>query len=264
MQVEEGLFPVSDPDAIAAGATALTEETSFNISAGFTADLGDYVTLTADIYKIEVDDRIYRTGDIPVPPDPSDPPGTPARSLSFFTNALDVEHEGIDIVATSSFELGATSNLDLSLAYAYNEVSVTGQKLVSGIQPVNDGLVEDIENNYPEHRWVLTGNWLIGDKFNIMGRVNYYGEHFDERGRIGDAVDPSAEISSTYYIDLEAGWQLNDNVRVVLGGTNVFDEFIDTIGPPNANRLSVGLQYPRRTVANYEGGSWYLKGIYSW
>ena len=264
LQVEEGLFPVSDPDAIAAGATALTEETSFNISAGFTADIGDYVTLTADIYKIEVDDRIYRTGDIPVPPDPSDPPGTPARSLSFFTNALDVEHEGIDVVATSSFELGSSSNLDLSLAYAYNKVSVTGQKLVSGIQPVNDGLVEDIENNYPEHRWVLTGNWLIGDKFNIMGRVNFYGEHFDERGRIGDAVDPSAEISSTYYVDLEAGWQLNDNVRVVLGGTNVFDEFIDTIGPPNANRLSVGLQYPRRTVANYEGGSWYLKGIYSW
>ena len=44
----------------------------------------------------------------------------------------------------------------------------------------------------------------------------------------------------------------------------IFDEFIDEIGPPNANRLSVGLQYPRRTVANYEGGSWYLKGIYSW
>ena len=37
-----------------------------------------------------------------------------------------------------------------------------------------------------------------------------------------------------------------------------------TIGPPNANRLSVGLQYPRRTVANYEGGSWYLRASYDW
>jgi iron complex outermembrane receptor protein len=264
LQVEEGLFPVNDPKAVLAGATALTEETSFNVSAGFTADIGDWVTLTADIYKIEVDDRIYRTGDIPVPADPNAPPGTPAESLSFYTNALDVEHEGIDIVATSSFELGSSSNLDLSLAYAYNTVSVTGQKLVRGIQPVNDGLVEDIENNYPEHRWVLTGNWMIGEKFNIMARVNYYGEHFDERGRIGDPADLSAEINSTMYVDLEAGWQFNDNIRVVLGGSNVFDEFIDTIGPPNANRLSVGLQYPRRTVANYEGGSWYLRGIYSW
>ena len=170
----------------------------------------------------------------------------------------------MDLVATSGFEIGSSSNLDLSLAYAYNKVSVTGQKLINGVQVVNDGLVEDIENNYPEHRWVLTGNLLLGDKFNIMARANYYGEHYDERGTIGDPADLSALISSTVYLDLEAGWQFTDNVRVVLGGTNVTDEFIDTIGPPNANRLSVGLQYPRRTVANYEGGSWYLKGIYSW
>lgn len=264
LQVEEGLFPVSNPDVIAAGGAPLTEETALNISAGFTADIGDFVSLTADIYKIEVDDRIYRTGNIPVPLLPTDPPGTPERSISFYTNALDVEHEGIDIVATSSFDVGSASSLDLALAYAYNTVDVTGQKLVSGIQPVGDDLVEDIENNYPEHRWTLTGNWLIGEQFNVMGRINFYGEHFDERGRIGAATDPSAEIDSTYYVDLEAGWQFNENLRVVLGGSNIFDEFIDEIGPPNANRLSVGLQYPRRTVANYEGGSWYLKGIYSW
>jgi len=27
--------------------------------------------------------------------------------------------------------------------------------------------------------------------------------------------------------------------------------------------MSVGLQYPRRTAANYEGGSWYLRANYS-
>lgn len=273
LQIEEGLFPVSNPDAQAAGATALTEEKSFNVSAGFTAEIGDNLSLTVDVYKIEVDDRIYRTGDIPVPDDPNlppPPPGTPQRTLSFYTNSLDVEHTGVDVVASTSFDMGAGS-LDLSLAYSFNKVDVTGQKLIQSaidptdfIQPVNDGLVEDIENNYPEHRFVLTGNWLINDRFNIMARANFYGEHYDERGRIGAAVDPSALIGSTIYFDLEAGYQVSDNLRIVLGGVNVFDEFIDTIGPPNANRLSFGLQYPRRTVANYEGGSWYLKGVYSW
>ena len=179
LQVEEGLFPVSNPDVVAAGGKALTEEQSTNISAGFTAEIGDFLSVTADIYKIEVDDRIYRTGDIPVPPLPTDPPGAPARSISFYTNAIDVEHEGIDIVATSSFDVGGASSLDLSLAYSYNSVTVTGQKLVSGIQPVSDSLVEDIENNYPEHRWVLSGNWLLGENFNVMGRINFFGEHFD-------------------------------------------------------------------------------------
>jgi iron complex outermembrane receptor protein len=264
LQVEEGLLPVGNPIAQAAGATDLTEEKSLNISAGFTADFGDNWTITADIYQIEVDDRIYRTGDIPVPPNPSDPPGLPARSVSFYTNALDVEHTGFDVVVTGGFELGSASSLDLSLAYAHNEIDVTGQKLIRGIQPVNDGLVEDIENNYPEDRFVLTGNALIGESFNIMARVNYYGDHYDERGRIGAAVDPSAKIGATTYVDLEAGWQLNDSWRLVLGGINIFDEYIEEIGPPNANRLSVGLQYPRRTVANYEGGSWYLRAHYSW
>ena len=263
-QIEEGLFPVSNPDAQAAGATALTEESSLNYSAGFTSEIGDNISLTVDVYKIKVDDRIYRTGDIPVPSLPTDLPGAPARSISFYTNAIDVEHEGVDVVASSSFDTGSASSIDLSLAYSYNKVDVTGQKLVSGIQPVSDALVEDIENNYPAHRFVLTGNWLLGERFNVLGRANYYGKHFDERGTIGAATNPSAEIGSTVYFDLEAGFQVNDNLKVVLGGVNIFDEFIDEIGPPNANRLSVGLQYPRRTVANYEGGSWYLKGIYSW
>jgi iron complex outermembrane receptor protein len=280
LQVEEGLVPTTHPDVAEVGGTALVEETSLNISAGFTADLGDFVSLTADVYQIEVDDRIYRTGDIPVPSEP----GQPARSISFYTNALDVEHRGLDIVATSDFDIGSASSLSLALAYAWNEVEVAGQRLINGVQPVNDGLVEDIENNYPEHRWVLTGNFFLGESVNIMARVNYFGQHYDERGRIAgepDANNPSftvnrsLEIDATYYLDLEAGWQLNDNWRFVLGGSNVLDEFIDVISdaPPEgcptcaaefANRIGVGLQYPRRTVANYEGASYYLRGEFSW
>jgi len=303
LQVEEGLFPVSNPDAQAAGATALTEEKSLNISAGFTADIGDFVSITADIYQIEVSDRIYRTGDIPVPPQPGDDPNLPARSLSFYTNAIDVEHQGFDIVATSSFDLGSSSSLDLSLAYAYNKVEVTGQTEVSGILPVSASVIEDIENNFPNSRFVLTGIFLIGESFNVMARINYYGDHYDERGTIagqcglvgldddgedewqsgacGTAegpigpVDKSWNISATTYLDLEAGWNVNDNWRIVLGASNITDEFIDTI-PSNklsgtaspvpdewGNRMGVGLPYPRRTAANYEGGSYYLKGIFT-
>ena len=264
LQIEEGLVPSTSPLVAAVGGTALTEETAVNISAGFTADFGDAWTLTADLYQIEVSDRIYRTGDIAVPPLPTDPPGAPARSISFYTNALDVEHQGLDLVLDGRFDLGSTSGLDLTFAYSYNQIEVTGQKTINGVIPVSDANVEDIENNYPESRFVLTGNFLIGEAFNILARANYYGDHYDERGRIGDAVDPSAKISSTVYLDVEAGWNLNDHWRLVLGAVNVTDEYISEIGPPNANRLSVGLQYPRRTVANYEGGSYYLRANFNW
>ena len=252
MQVEEGLVPSTSPLVAAVGGKALTEETSVNVSAGFTADLGARTNLTVDAYSIAVDDRIYRTGDIAVP-------GTTNQTISFYTNALDVESTGIDIVLTSAFDWNDTVTTALTLAASYNEVDVTGQTPVAGVNPVSEGIIEDIENNYPNERFVLTTNTSLSDRLDLLARVNYYGEHFDERGRIGAAVAPSFEIGSTLYFDLELAYQVNDRVRIAVGGINVFDEFVDEIGPPFSNRLSVGLQYPRRSAANYEGGSWYVR-----
>ena len=65
------------------------------------------------------------------------------------------------------------------------------------------------------------------------------------------------------YIDLELAYQMTENLRLKLGAVNALDEYIDEIGPPNANRMSVGLQYPRRSAANYEGGSWYMNAAYT-
>jgi len=256
LQVEEGLVPSTDPRVAAVGGTELTEETSLNFSAGFTADIGDNTQLTLDVYQIAVDDRIYRTGDIAVP--------DTTNTISFYTNALDVEHKGVDIVLNSNFDWSDTSGTILTFAYSYNEIEVTGQKLINGVQPVSDGLVEDIENNYPNHRFVATANTFFGEKWNFLARANYYGSHWDERGRIGADVEPSAKISSTIYFDVELGFQMTENFRLAAGAVNVFDSFIGEIGPPNSNRLSVGLQYPRRSAANYEGGAWYLRGTFMW
>ena len=254
-QIEEGLVPSTDPQVASVGGTALTEEKAFNLSAGFTADLGDFATLTLDVYQIEVDDRIYRTGDI------STGPGT---AISFYTNALDVEHSGADLVVNGSWDWSDASSTDFTVAYGYNKIDVTGQSQIRGVDPVSSATIEDIENNYPNHRLALTANTFIGERMNVLARGTFYGEHWDERGTIGAAENPTAKIDSTIYIDLEFGYQVNDNVKVALGAVNIFDEYVNEIGPPNANRISVGLQYPRRSAANYEGGSWYLKGIYSW
>jgi len=256
LQVEEGLVPSTDPRVAAVGGTALTEETALNLSIGFSANLGDNTELTIDLYQIQVDDRIYRTGDIAVP-------GT-TNTISFYTNALDVEHQGVDLVLNSDFDWPSSGSTSMTFAYSYNKISVTNQKLINGVQPVSDSLVEDIENNYPNHRFVLTGNTYFGEKWNIMARANYYGSHYDERGTIGAASNPSAKIGQTIYFDAELGYQWTEHFRLALGAVNLFDSFIDKVGPPNANRLSVGLQYPRRSAANYEGGAWYLKGTYRW
>ena len=254
LQVEEGLVPSTSAAAIAVGGAPLKEEESVNVSLGFTSQIGDNTTLTFDMYHIEVDDRIYRTGDIET---------SVGGSISFYTNAMDVEHQGFDLVLSSTFELIPGMDTVASLAYNHNSIDVTGQKTINGVKPVSDSLVEDIENNYPEDRWVLNTMTNINDKLSLMARLNFYGEHYDERGTIGADTDPSAEIDSIVYMDIELGYDVSENLRITAGGSNIFDEYVDEIGAPNANRMSVGLQYPRRTAANYEGGSWYLRANYS-
>ncbi len=257
LQVEEGLVNPTSPEALAAGGAPLKEETSISYSAGLTKDLSDNATLTVDMYQTDVADRIYRTGDLPVVG------GADNQTVSFFTNVLDVRHKGVDVVVTSDVEWNADTNTDITFAFNYNKIEVTGVKQINGLTPVGASTIEDIENNYPSIRMALTTNTYFGDAWNFMARANYYGSHYDERGTIGAAVSPSAKIGEIIYIDLELGYQATDSLRLVAGGSNVFNTYVDEIGAPYANRLSVGLQYPRRTVANYEGGSWYVRAKYS-
>ena len=140
------------------------------------------------------------------------------------------------------------------------------QSLVNGVQPVSDAEVEDIERSYPNNRFTLTADTLLSPQWDLMLRLNYYGEHYDERGRI-DGVDggaPTKLLSSTVFVDAELTFEFSDEMRFTLGASNLFDAYIDVIDAPYANRLNVGLPYARRTAANFEGGSWYLRGSYRW
>jgi iron complex outermembrane receptor protein len=256
-QLELGHVKPTSDEALAVGGAELTEETSLNYSFGFSSDIGDFTTLTVDFYLIEVDDRIYRTGDIP-----TDTGG----AISFYTNALDVEHQGLDLVLTSNVDWSGSADTTFTFAYNHNEIEVTDQALVNGDQPVSDALVEDIENNYPEDRFTFTANTRFAQDWWFMFRANYYGSHYDEQGTI-DGADgsKSSKIDDIIFVDLELGWDITENWNLTLGGANVFDEYVDKIYNDgiHANRIKFGLEYPRRTAANYEGGSWYLRTSYN-
>lgn len=253
LQVEEGLLPTSAPLARENGATDLKEEESTSISFGFSYAGFDDSNIAIDFYKTEVDDRIYRTGDIET---------ASGNTISFFTNALDVEHQGFDLVYTTSHEWSEQARSQFTLAYNYNTIGVVGQATINGIMPVSEAVLEDIENNYPDTRFVATAVTDLYDNYQFMLRANYYGSHYDERGRIGAAESPTAEIDPITFIDMEVSYFASEALTLTLGASNIFDTYVDEIGEPNANRLSVGLTYPRRTPANYEGGSWYLRAKY--
>ena len=73
------------------------------------------------------------------------------------------------------------------------------------------------------------------------------------------------KLSSTLYIDAELHYDWSDNLRLTFGASNLLDTYVDEIpdGGELANGIDVGLPYPRRTPANYEGGSWYLTATWN-
>jgi len=257
--IEVGLVPADSPEAAEVGGAPLTEEESLSLSLGAVISLGENTDLTIDWYKVEVDDRIYQVPNAPIP--------GRSGTRSFFTNALDVESTGVDVVLSTKFR-----EADIAFAYAYNDIDVTRVGTVTtsagvSVAPISDGNVENIEVNLPEHRFVISGNIPLTSRLNLMLRGNYYGDHFDERGRIGGdrATDSDKfEISSIFLVDAELTFSINENLSLTLGANNLFDEQPDEIrsGLGFANRESVGLQFPRRTPVDYNGGSYYLRATY--
>ncbi|HEY5701229.1 MAG TPA: TonB-dependent receptor, partial [Gammaproteobacteria bacterium] len=144
-QTQEGtVLPTSDL-AVSLGGKALEPEESTNVSIGFAANPADRLTITLDYYQIEVDDRIVKTFNIPVV-------HPLFSSVSFYTNGLNTETKGIDLVARYVALWNNGSDTTFSFAWNWNETDVKSQNLVNGIPPVTEGAIFNIENNLPENR----------------------------------------------------------------------------------------------------------------
>ena len=87
-----------------------------------------------------------------------------------------------------------------------------------------------------EQSYKVEGN--IGLPLGANGFINASLEYSDndglshghQRGTI-DGPSPSAKLGSVVFVDLELGYNFNDNLRFLVGGSNVFDEFVDKIRP---------------------------------
>jgi len=244
-QTQEGtVLPTSDL-AVSLGGKALEPEESVNLSIGFTTSPTDRLTLTLDYYQVDVDDRIVKTFNIPVV-------NPLFSSVSFYTNGLNTETKGVDLVAQYNQDWANGSNTTFNFAWNWNQTKVKSQNLVNGLEPVTEGAIFNIENNLPENRINISAihthnNWTV------LARTNYYDETIDER----NAREP---VDSAWLFDFAVTYQVNDNWSVTGGANNVFDEYPNKI----QTRVANGLSYPRRTPMGYDGGSWYVRAQFEW
>jgi iron complex outermembrane receptor protein len=154
------------------GAGQLKPEEATNSSFGVVYNK-DGLSLTADFFNIEVDDRVALTSN--AAPTAAQViamgvAGIPNPELigqvNYFTNDFDTETSGYDLVAAYSMDLmGADSNI--SAAWNHTETEVTNSGAVTGASKV-----KRLEEGLPEDRMTLTLDQTWNDKVSTFVRAN--------------------------------------------------------------------------------------------
>ena len=242
MQVQEGTVRPTDALAIALGGAPLVPEEATNTSFGFTSSPIDNLSLTFDLYTIDIVNKIIKSRSLAVENNPE------FKKLAFYTNALDTKTSGYDLVLT--YRMG---NTNLGLAMNHNETEMVKHRKIGPDQldPISTGLIDNIENNLPKDRITATVTQDFGDALSLMVRLNNYSETIDERSA-QDVIDPIT------FIDVELSYAVSNNLNVVFGANNVTNAYPNEID----TRASQGMPYPRRSPLGYHGGMTYIRLMY--
>ncbi len=268
--VATGLFPAGSEVAQALGARDLGPETSTNFTIGFTANY-DFLTLTVDYYRIDIEDRTFAVSTLDVSTDPTTGQDfenfqalqaagvAGAESIGgvfYFANAFDTITEGVDIVATAPITWGNGQTTDITASFNYNTSEFDSDP--SEFLDEEDSF--DFENFTPEWRGAITATHGFGN-LSVLARANFYGSYENSNNNgVETESNPGGltfqEFDEEVFIDLEASYRINENLRVSLGGRNIFDEFPDEdeIGDYGNGRI-----YASDTIVDWQGGYYYLR-----
>ena len=255
MLADIATLPPTNPVAQQKGAKPLTPEESVNLTLGAVFNVGN-LDVTLDYYNIEIKDRIAFTSRFTLTPEDirallaagvSD--ATSFSSVRFFSNQQTVKASGIDLVATYPFDL-AGGDSSLTVAGNFSDIELT--RFDPDFTSENRRL--QIERGRPDMRFTATWTHLQGP-WRFMARARYYGDYYDA---------PTNDASVAFWpdpkvlVDAEVSWDVRDDVSILLGAQNLFDEYPST----NPNGEVAGLIYPEQSPFGFNGGFYYMRATW--
>ncbi|MEE9433740.1 MAG: TonB-dependent receptor [Sphingorhabdus sp.] len=278
---ERGTFRNDSALAGTLGIPELQEETSFSYGGGVIFEPVDGLTITADYYHIDIDDRIMISGAInPVTPAIQaafDAAG--ATQGQFFINGVDTSTDGIDVVASYKVPgdiLGGA--LTLTSSFNYNKTNVTelpAPGLLAGLDLVTAQDVSIIEEWQPRTRFNAGANWK-NDNWGFGVQLAQYGKYTVCEGGCTGAVTDTQEFGAKWLTDIQLDYKFDMGLKLSIGANNLFDVVPDLnlIGQSRGGALfdSAGneivtspgvFQFSRRSAPfGFNGGYYYFRASF--
>jgi iron complex outermembrane receptor protein len=187
-----GLVPVDSQIARLLGSQPLKPEKSENFTFGAVWNPTDALTLSADVYQIDIQNRIALSGAISTTA-PSVVSYLAANGISnlnyssvnYFTNAADTRTRGVDFVGTYLSDLGSAGTLSTTLSANYNQNKVTQVKANPAVlENLGVNFVrlnrQDIEgylaNSTPRSKLIISELYNVGN-WGVTGTLTRYGSY---------------------------------------------------------------------------------------
>ena len=258
LALESLLSPNNSPVTASFGIGPLQEETAFNASLGFTANFGSF-TATIDGYYIDIQDRIVLTGNFDAPQIEN------VEAAQFFTNGVDTETYGLDIVLSHKAQLGQ-GTFTSSLIGNFNDMSITSVKNGTLDEQTFFGERDKafLLASAPDSKLILNLKYDI-NKFDVALGLNRFSEvklldfqTFEDDADYGGFDNKIAAATDTYEAkittDLNLGYKISDNLKLNVGSNNLFNVY-----PDQQDDWSEGGGYWDSVQMGFGGAYYYAK-----
>ncbi len=229
VEVQQRTLRANSPEAQALGGKALKPEESTNYSLGLVWRPLEHASVTVDAYRINIDNRITLSDQLPasvVTPIFAGTPYANIQSAAFYTNVADTRTDGIELTGNYQWDLQRWGRLNLSSGFAKNNTTITGLRDVGNIkgsQIVGRNTQGLIEDGTPDAKLTLSANWLY-ESWAVTVAQRRYGEW-----KSLNATNPNLDqtYSPQWVTDLDVSYTFYKGVKVSVGAINLFDTHPD-------------------------------------
>jgi len=229
--VASNVARVSSAAATAAGATALRPERNATMSAGFSLAPTPTLSLSADAYRIEVDERITLLQSLT---------DASAPTAEFSANAADTRTTGVDVAAHYGVQLGRGS-LRLMTGMNAHRTSVLRALTIGGLGLGRLG-TERIEHGQPSSSVITSASYARG-ALGMLLRTQRFGE-VRVAGLQGDAsLDQT--FRPRWVTDANVSYTMLRKYTLTAGADNLLDTY------PERNRV------PGSATTNQRGNGFF-------
>ena len=234
-----------------AGIPSLKQETSTNMSVGFSWKPAKGLTVTVDGYSIKMKDRVVLSGlfsasDESLPTALTTKLNTMGVSTAqFFANAVNTTNTGIDFVADYQKKISATERFKFLLVANVQNITIDEINVPAALSTTeynantffNDREKYFLKASAPKSKYSMSFDYTK-NKVSIGTRVTYFGAlALTGFGYNGDGINPEVpsdldenvmlpevfNYSGKFATDLYLNVQLNKKTSWILGADNIFN-----------------------------------------